>query len=195
VTLARQANQAAQAFGPPAYIWVSTDFWPAVAEIVDGFARWSGQSSTEHGEVVTTVVWQDGHDELHDKLGDGVETLWSLLHAAQAGVIGLALMLPLDDGAGFDDAATNVMLALDELELVRPELMLVSFTADLGPVDVEDIGGYQAAIVGLLQAAGEHVALLARNGLPGLETSAVLALATVASLAGTAERLVVGRVA
>jgi len=166
-----------------------------VAEIVDGFARWSGQSSTEHGEAVTTVVWQDVRDELHDKLGDGVETLWSLLHAAQAGVIGLALMLRLDDGAGLEDAATNIMLALHELELVRPELMFVSWTADLGPVDVDDIEGYQAAIVGLLQAAGAHVALLALNRLPGLETSAALALATVASHVGTAQRLLVGRVA
>ncbi len=142
-----------------------------------------------------TVVWQELRGELHDRLGEGVETLWSLLSAAQTGVMALALMLPLDDGAGLDDAATNVMAALDELELVRPELTFDSFTADLGPVDVEDIGGYQAGIVGLLQAAGEHVAQLARNGLAGLETSAVLALATGASVIGSAQRLVVGRVA
>jgi len=166
-----------------------------VAEVVDAFARLSGQSSTEIREVVMTVVWQDLRDELHDRLGEGVETLWSLLCAAQTGMIGLGLMLPLDDGVGLDDAAVNVMLALDELELVRPELMFISFRADLGPVDVNDLGGYQAAIVGLLQAAGEHVALLARNGLPGFETSAVLALATVASLVGTAQRLVMARVA
>lgn len=142
-----------------------------------------------------TVVWQELRDELHDRQGEGVETLSSLLFAAQTRAIALALMLPLDDGAGLEDAATNIMLALDELELVRPELMFVSFTADLGPVDVDDIEGYQAAIDELLQAAGEHDALLALNGLPGLEASAVLALATVASLVGTAQRLVVGRVA
>ncbi len=94
-----------------------------------------------------TVVWQDVRDELLDKLGDGVETLWSMSYTARAGVIGLALILPLDDGVGLDDAATSVMLALDELELVRPELTSVSFTADLGPVDVEDIGAYQPQIV------------------------------------------------
>lgn len=135
-----------------------------------------------------TVLWQDLKAELLDRLGNGVEALWSLLYAAQSGVFALSLITPLDEDFSLSDAATDLMLALDELECARPELLLTGFAMDLGPVGRDDLTAYRQSIQGLLSAAKEQLELLLKDGLAEFETPAVLALAATATLTGSAQR-------
>ena len=140
-----------------------------------------------------TKVWQDVAAEVRDRLGVGPEALWSLLYTAQSAVFVLSLMSPLDEDLDLSDAATDLMLALDELETAQPEVLLETLAIDLGPVPLDDLAGYRSAIDGLLAAARDQVVSVFQYGLDDLTVEQVLALASVVTHVGSAARLVAGR--
>ena len=137
-----------------------------------------------------TKVWQDVACEVRDRLGGGTEALWSLLFTAQSGVFELSLMAPLGEDVALGAAAEELMLALDELEAAQPELLLETLAIDLGPVTLADLTGYRTAIAGLLEGIQDQVARLSQTGLDSLDVEQLLALASVATLVGSARRLV-----
>lgn len=140
-----------------------------------------------------TQVWQDVAGEVRDRLGVGPEALWSLLFTAQSGVFALSLMAPLGEDMGLAEAATDLMLALDELEAAQPELLLETLAIDLGPVALGDLAGYRSAIVALLETIRQQVVTLSDTGLADLAVEQLLALASVVSLVGSATRRVAGQ--
>jgi hypothetical protein len=142
--------------------------------------------------VVMTVMWEDLRGELIDRLGVGIETLWSLIFAAQSGVLALALIEPLDGDLALSDAAEAMAEALEELERVDPALASGGIAVDLDPVQLDGLTGYRTAIAGLLTAAGQVVALMLREHVEELDTSGLLALASVASLIGSGREFVTG---
>lgn len=140
-----------------------------------------------------TKVWKDVASEVRDRLGVGPEALWSLLYTAQSAVFALSLMSPLDEDLDLSDAATELMLALDELEAAQPELLLETLAIGLGPVPLDDLDGYRLAIDGLLAAARDQIVWVFQYGLDDLTVEQVLALASVVTHVGSAARRVAGR--
>lgn len=140
-----------------------------------------------------TKVWQDVASEVRDRLGGGPEALWSLLYTAQSAVFALSLMSPLDEDLDLSDAATELMLALDELEAAQPELLLETLAIDLGPVALDDLAGYRSAIDGLLAAASDQIVSVFQYGLDDVTVEQILALASVVTHVGSAARRIGGR--
>lgn len=134
-----------------------------------------------------TVSWTDPARELVDRLGIGLESLWSLLASAQAGALRLATVEPLDRDFALSDAGIGLADALAELEWVRPELA-AGVVVELGEVPWNDVIAYRHAVAGLLAAALGVVTELLRAA--DLDTSDVLALSRVAHLVAGAHRRV-----
>ena len=136
-----------------------------------------------------TVLWRDLKSELVDRLGIGMEALWSLVRTAQSGVLALSLIEPLDEDMRLSDAAMDLTLALDEMEEVSPALAAGGISVDLGPVRLDDLGDYRASILGLLGAAIDVVAHMLREQVEELDTPELMSLATVASSINSARQL------
>lgn len=138
-----------------------------------------------------TLLWEDLSSELIDRLGIGMEAIWALVRAAQSGALALALVEPLDGDLSLSDAAGVLGDALEELELLRPELAAGGVAGELGPVPLDGLSGYRTAIAGLLGTALDVVVIMLRE--QDLDTPELLGLATVASLVGSGKQLVIGR--
>ena len=134
-----------------------------------------------------TVSWTEPARELVDRLGVGMEALWSLIFSAQDGALRLAMVEPLDEDFALSDAGVGLADALAELEWARPELA-AGISVELGPVQWDDVIAYRQAIAGLLAAALEVVADLLRSA--ELDTPDVLALARVVHLVSAAHQRV-----
>ena len=134
-----------------------------------------------------TVSWTEPARELVDRLGVGMEALWSLVFSAQDGALRLAMVEPLDEDFALSDAGVGLADALAELEWARPELA-AGISVELGPVRWDDVIAYRQAIAGLLAAALEVVADLLRSA--ELDTPDVLALARVIHLVSAAHQRV-----
>jgi len=85
-----------------------------------------------------TVSWTEPARELVDRLGVGMEALWSLVFSAQAGALRLATVEPLDQDFALSDAGIGLADALAELEWARPELA-AGVSVELGPVRWDDV--------------------------------------------------------
>lgn len=134
-----------------------------------------------------TVSWTEPARELVDRLGVGMEALWSLVFSAQDGALRLAMVEPLDEDFALSDAGVGLADALAELEWARPELA-AGISVELGSVQWDDVIAYRQAIAGLLAAALEVVADLLRSA--ELDTPDVLALARVVHLVSAAHQRV-----
>ena len=134
-----------------------------------------------------TVSWTEPARELVDRLGVGMEALWSLVFSAQDGALRLAMVEPLDEDFALSDAGVGLADALAELEWARPELS-AGISVELGPVQWDDVIAYRQAITELLSAALEVVADLLRSA--ELDTPDVLALARVVHLVSAAHQRV-----
>ena len=134
-----------------------------------------------------TVSWTEPARELVDRLGVGMEALWSLVISAQDGALRLAMVEPLDEDFALSDAGVGLADALAELEWARPELA-AGISVELGQVRWDDVIAYRQAIAGLLAAALEVVADLLRSA--ELDTPDVLALARVVHLVSAAHQRV-----
>lgn len=137
-----------------------------------------------------TVSWTEPARELVDRLGPGMDALWSLVFSAQAGALSLATVEPLDEDFALSEAAMDLADALGELEWACPELTAVAVTVDLGPPCWDDVIAYREAIAGLLAAAIDVVAALLRD--EDLDIPDVLALARVVHLVSSAYQRVTG---
>ena len=131
--------------------------------------------------------------ELVDRLGVGMEALWSLVFSAQAGALRLATVEPLDQDFALSDAGIALADALAELEWVRPELA-AGVAVDLGPVRWDDVIAYRQSITALLSAAVEVIAALLRERGAELDAAELLALGSAATLIGSSSRLIAGPV-
>ena len=138
-----------------------------------------------------TVSWTEPARELVDRLGVGLEALWSLVFSAQGGALRLATVEPLDEDFALSDAAIGLADALGELEWARPELA-AGVAIDLGAVPWNAVISYRQSIAGLLAAAIEVVAELLREHATELDAADVLALARVVHLVAAARELVNG---
>lgn len=141
------------------------------------------------------VSWTLPARELVDRLGVGMDALWSLLFAAQSGVLRLALVDPLDADLSLTEAGMDIADALGELEWVRPELAACSIAVDLGPARLDDVIACRTSITGLLSAAVEVTAGLLGGQGEELDTPDVLALGRVVHQVGSAYTRVNGRTA
>lgn len=143
--------------------------------------------------VVVAVSWTEPARELVDRLGSGLDALWSLLYAAQSGTLRLALVEPLDDDLSLTAAGMDLAEALSELEWVRPELAACEVAFDPGPARLDDVAACRASIAGLLAAAVDVIVGLLRGPAEELDTPDLLAVARVAHLLGSAYTRVTGR--
>jgi hypothetical protein len=134
-----------------------------------------------------TVSWVDPARELVDRLGVGLEALWSLIFSAQVGALQLATVEPLDRDFALSQAGLGLADALAELEWLRPELA-GGVAVDLGQVPWNDVIAYRETVQGLLAAALQVTADLLRS--EQLETADLFALARVVHLIGAAHQRV-----
>jgi hypothetical protein len=139
------------------------------------------------------VSWTEPARELVNRIGIGMDALWSLVFAAQTAVLQLALVEPLDDDASLTSAGMDLAEALDELEWARPELAGCSLAVDLGPARLDDVIACRSAVEGLLAAAVGVVVALAREEEEELDTPDLLAVARCVNLIGVAHTRVTGR--
>ncbi len=125
-------------------------------------------------------------EEVVERLGYGPESLWSLLYAAQAGALTLALVEPLDQRLALTAAGDLLGDALDELEdgyfAICPAL-----GAELPEPQLDQLGTYRLAIVALLVASVEVVREQVDSS---LETRALLSLSHILHLTSSASALV-----
>lgn len=142
---------------------------------------------------MVAVSWTEPARELVDRLGVGMDALWSLVYAAQTGALRLALVEPLDEDLSLTSAGMDLADALGELEWVRPELAGCSIAVDLGPAPLDDVVACRTSIAGLLAAAVDVVVALLREQGEELDAPDVLALARVAHQVGSAYTGVTGR--
>ena len=142
---------------------------------------------------MVTVSWTEPARELVDRLGVGMDALWSLTYAAEAGALRLALVEPLDEDLSLTAAGMDLAEALSELEWVRPELAACSLAFDPGPAPLDDVTACRASIAGLLAAAVDVIVGLLRSQGEELDTPYLLAVARVAHLLGSAYTHVTGR--
>ena len=136
-----------------------------------------------------TLVWECVRAELEDRVS-GVEAVWALLWHAQGGVLALALVEPLDRDLRLTEAGQVMALALDALEIVRPEVRSLCLPGEPGQVPLDDISGYRAGIGILLDAVLDEVARMLREESAELPLEDLAALASVATLTGQARELV-----
>lgn len=143
--------------------------------------------------VVVAVSWTESAGELVERLGVGMDALWSLIYAAQSGALRLALLEPLDEDLSLTSAGMDLAEALSELEWVRPELAACSVALDPGPAPLGDVAACRESIAGLLGVAVDVIVGLLRAQGEELDTSDLLAVARVAHLIGSAYTRVTGR--
>jgi hypothetical protein len=143
--------------------------------------------------VVVAVSWTEPARELVDRLGVGMDALWSLIYAAQSGALRLALAEPLDEDLSLTSAGMDLAEALSELEWVRPELASYSVAFDPGPAPQDDVTACRTSIAGLLAAAVDVIVGMLRSQGEELDTPDLLAVARVAHLIGSAYTRVTGR--
>ena len=136
-----------------------------------------------------TLIWDDLKTDLQQRV-DYVEAVWSYLWHAQGGVLVLSLVDPLDRDLQLTDAADKLGEALLELERGHPELEFFHLHGEPGPVPLDDVGGYRAGVDGLLQLALDEVTRIHRDLSGSLDATDLAALASVATLAGDARRLI-----
>ena len=69
-----------------------------------------------------TLSWTESAQLLVDRVGAGMDALWSLTYAAQGAALQLALLEPLDEDLSLTSAGMDLAEALGELEWARPQL-------------------------------------------------------------------------
>ena len=143
--------------------------------------------------VVMAVSWTEPARELVNRLGVGLDAVWSLVYSAQTGALRLALVEPLDEDLTLTEASMDLAEALDEIEWARPELTASSVAVDLGPARFDDVLACRGVIAGLMAAAIDVIVGLLREQGEELDTPDVLAMARVAHLVGSAYTRVTGR--
>lgn len=126
--------------------------------------------------------------ELVDRLGVGMEALWSLMRSAEAGILSLSLVPPLDEDFALTDAARLLGDALEELESGQPG---GAISIDFGPPNWDELYAFRVQITVSLGAAMNLIDRLLKEQSEELETSELLALARVVPLVSAAHRLVV----
>jgi hypothetical protein len=131
------------------------------------------------------------------QLDRGIEGLWSLVYAAQVGVLQLAL--GRGPGGGVEGDLTLTLAAMDlgeaieELEWHHPDLPAVASAVDLGPAPPDGLADCRLAVAELLVAALDVVAGLLRDPEQPIDTTEVLYLARIVHLLTNAHLRVTGR--
>ena len=122
----------------------------------------------------------------------GMEGLWSLIYAAQRGVLRLALDPHLDRDLSLTYAAIDLGEAIGELEWAYPQLPATSPAVDLGPASADRAEECREALAALLSRALEVAAGLVRDH-HDLSSADALAVARVIHLLTSAHDRITGR--
>jgi hypothetical protein len=122
----------------------------------------------------------------------GMEGLWSLIYAAQRGVLRLALDPHLDRDLSLTYAAIDLGEAIGELEWAYPQLPATSPAVDLGAASSARVDECREALAALLSRALELAAEIVRDG-NDLDTADALAVARVIHLITSAHDRIAGR--
>ena len=122
----------------------------------------------------------------------GMEGLWSLIYAAQHGVLRLALDPYLDRDLSLTYAAIDLGEAIGELEWTYPQLPATSPAVDLGPASADRAEECREALAALLSRALEVTAGIVRDD-HGLDSADALAVARVIHLLTSAHDRITGR--
>ena len=122
----------------------------------------------------------------------GMEGLWSLIYAAQRGVLRLALDPHLDRDLSLTFAAIDLGEAIGELEWAYPQLPATSPAVDLGPASVARVDECREALAALLSRALEVAAGIVRDD-RDLGSADALAVARVIHLITSAHDRITGR--
>jgi hypothetical protein len=139
------------------------------------------------------VPWIQPARALVVRFDDGLDALWSLVYAAQIGILQLALRLELETDLALTQAAMDLGEAVEELEWAHPDLPAVAVAVDLGPPPPGAIADCRAALVVLLVAALDVTARLRRDLARELATPDALCLARVVRLLANAHLRLIGR--
>ena len=122
----------------------------------------------------------------------GMEGLWSLIYAAQRGVLRLALDPHLDRDLSLTYAAIDLGEAIGELEWAYPQLPATSPAVDLGPASAARVKDCREALAALLNRALEVAAGIVCDDLD-MDSVDALAVARVIHLLTSAHDRITGR--
>lgn len=127
-----------------------------------------------------TTSWRQPAQVLVERCA-GMEGLWSLIYAAQHGVLRLALDPHLDRDLSLTYAAIDLGEAIGELEWIHPQLPATSPAVDLGSASAARAEECRQALAALLSRALEVAGGIVRDD-RDLPTADVLAVARVTHL-------------
>ena len=99
-----------------------------------------------------SVSWREPARDLANRLGVGLDALWSLVYAAQSSALELALVEPLDEDLSLTAPGMDLADALSELEWVSPELATCSVVFDPGTAPLDDVTACRACTAGSCSA-------------------------------------------
>ena len=122
----------------------------------------------------------------------GMEGLWSLMYAAQHGVLRLALDPHLDRDLSLTFAAIDLGEAIGELEWAYPQLPATSPAVDLGRASADGAEECREALAALLSRGLEVAAGIVRED-RDLDSADALAVARVIHLLTSAHDRITGR--
>jgi len=122
----------------------------------------------------------------------GMEGLWSLIYAAQRGVLWLALDPHLDRDLSLTFAAIDLGGAIGVLEWAYPHLPATSPAVDVGPVSAARVEECRGALAALLSRGLEVAAGIVRDD-HDLGSAEVLAVPRVNHLVTSAHNRITGR--
>jgi hypothetical protein len=136
--------------------------------------------------------WGELADEVVHRLGSGMETIWSLLEAAEYSTLSLSLLDPSGD-VQLSAATADLMEARSELEWIRPELQFAQQALNLSPDGDGSADEHRTAAVAFLESSLELIRTVLRDEGGSMSLQEMAGLARVITLASGAYTRMTGR--
>ena len=136
--------------------------------------------------------WDEMATEVVQRLGSGLDTIWSLLEAAEYSTLSLSLVDPSGD-VGLSAGVADLMEARSELEWIRPELQFAQQALDLTPDGDGSADEHRSAAVAYLESSLQLARTVLRDEGGSMSLQEMAGLARVITLASGAYTRLTGR--
>jgi hypothetical protein len=136
--------------------------------------------------------WDEVTGEVVARLGPGLDTVWSLLEAAEYSTLSLSLVDPSGD-VQLSVAVADLMEARSELEWIRPELQFAQQALDLSPDGDGSADEHRTAAAAYLESSLELIRTVLRDEGGSMSPQEMAGLARVITLASGAYTRLTGR--
>ena len=136
--------------------------------------------------------WDEMTDEVVQRLGSGLDTIWSLLEAAEYSTLSVSLLDP-SGTVELSAAVADLLEARSELEWLRPELQFAQQGLDLSPDEDSAADVHRTAAVAYLESSLQLVRTVLRDEGGAMSLQEMAGLARVITLTSSAYTRLTGR--